>query len=267
VLAAMLWPAIGWSQTITPSAYWKHQVVFPDDSFCARGISRDSARWVKFTILLDPYDPNVVYFQDSRKYVFHYNFAVENLDPFVGMTSQQFNAVTLSAQNQQAVLGTVVLPPLDRDSQPAFQEYGIQFVRQEPYDREEIKRMFELVKANVQAPADVQAFYFPTYEQQAVAQTNRDWFEAQGIPLGSTGQWANGNICYSQGWALGTLKFFPAGTVADAYQDGSLGPADILLTDGIPAELPFLAGIISLVPSTPNSHVAILARTQTVPFV
>ena len=39
------------------------------------------------------------------------------------------------------------------------------------------------------------------------------------------------------------------------------------MTDGIPSELPYVAGIVSLVPSTPNSHVAILANTYTVPFV
>ncbi|MBN1362031.1 MAG: hypothetical protein JW993_15655 [Sedimentisphaerales bacterium] len=267
VLLAALCPVLAFGQPISPSAYWKNQVTFPDDPFCARGISKDSARWVKFTLLLAPYDPNVVYFQDSRKYVFHYNFAVENLDPFAGMTSQQFNAVTLSAQNQQAILGTVVLPPLGEPGKAKFQQYGIQFVRQEPYSREQIRDMFELVKARIAAPPDVEAFYFPTFEQQAVAQTHRDWFEAQGIPLGSTGQWAEGNVCYSQGWALGTLKFIPAGSVDAAYQSGLLGPQDILLTDGIPAELPFVAGIVSLVPSTPNSHVAILARTQTVPFV
>lgn len=267
LLLAAMGHAGAHAQTITPSAYWKNQVTFPNDAFCARGISKDSARWVKFTILLEPYDSNVVYFQDSRKYVFHYNFAAENLDPFLGLTSQQFNAVTLSAQNQQAVLGTVVLPPLNDASQARFPQYGIQFVRQEPYDREQIRDMFQLVQANIDAPPDVQAFYFPTYEQQAVAQANRDWFEAQGIPLGSTGQWAQGNVCYSQGWSLGTLKFFPADSVDAAYRTGLLGPQDILLTDGIPAELPFLAGIVSLTASTPNSHVAILARTQTVPFV
>jgi hypothetical protein len=44
-------------------------------------------------------------------------------------------------------------------------------------------------------------------------------------------------------------------------------PEDIVLTDGVPAELPSLAGILSLAPATPNSHVAILARSQGVPLV
>ncbi len=100
-----------------------------------------------------------------------------------------------------------------------------------------------------------------------MASENSDWFASQGIALGSTARWAEGNTCYAQGWAFGTLKFFPGDRIADAYQSGLLEPGDILLTDGVPAEVPFVAGIISLVPSTPNSHVAILARTYESPFV
>ncbi len=256
--------------TISPSPYWKNQIAFPYDAFCDRGISKDAVKWVKFTILLEPYDPNLVYFQDcSRKqFAFHYSFAAEVLDPFRGMTAQQFNAVTLYEKDQQAILGTVILPPaVVWPSQPQAREYGIQFVRQDPFTRERIRDLFHLVKAHVAAPADVQVFYFPTYEQQASAAADRDWFASQGIPLSSTARWARGNTCYSQGWAFGRLNYVPAGNIAAAYHNGSLLPSDILLTDGVPAEVPFVAGILSLAPSTPNSHVAILARTYMVPFV
>jgi hypothetical protein len=127
--------------------------------------------------------------------------------------------------------------------------------------------MFNIVKASVIAGPGVQAFYFPSYEQMAAAEVNRDWFETQGIPLGSSGRWVQGNACYSEGWALGELKFFAGDDIEDAYLAGELLPGDILLTDGVPAEIPFLAGIITLSPSTPNSHVAILAKTYGVPFV
>lgn len=261
-------PATTKSQTIAPSSYWKNEIAFPYDPFCARGISPDSVKWVKFAILSEPYDPNVVYFQDSRKYVFHYGFAAEHLDPFLGMTSPQFSAVTLFAEGQQAHLGTVILPPGEGWPPVArFREYGIQFVRQDPYDREQVRDMFNLVRAGINAPPDVEAFYFPAYEQQAVAEANRDWFASQGIILASTARWLEGNACYSQGWALGELKFFGADSIESAYHAGLLKAGDILLTDGIPAELPFVSGIVSLAPSTPNSHVAILARTYAVPFV
>jgi hypothetical protein len=256
--------------TITPSPYWKNDVAFPYDAFCDRGISKESTKWIKFTILREPYDPNVVYFQNCSKsdFAFHYSFAAQLLDPFLGMTAQQFNAVTLFEKEQRAVLGTVILPPAAVwPTEPRFREYGIQFVRQDPFTREQIRDLFNLVKSHVAAPADVQAFYFPAYEQQAAASANRDWFESQGIPLSSTARWSKGNACYSQGWAFGRLNYVPAQNIAEAYHNGSLKPTDILLTDGVPAEVPFVAGIVSLAPSTPNSHVAILSRTYEAPFV
>jgi hypothetical protein len=219
---------------------WKHQIVFPDDAYCAEPVSAGDSGWVKFTIL----------------------------DPFIGMSASQFYQVTLYETGQLAALGTVIMPPLSGfPAEPDFLEYGIQFIRQDPYTREEIAAMFEVVKANVLADPNVQAFYFPTYEQAAVAQANLDWFEDQNIPVSSTARWAQGNTCYSEGWALGELKYFGADDIDDAYHDGLLEPNDILLTDGVPAEIPFVAGVISLSPSTPSSHVAILAKSYGVPFV
>ncbi|MBN1509735.1 MAG: hypothetical protein JW955_23005 [Sedimentisphaerales bacterium] len=268
LLAAMLQAAHAEPLTVTPSPYWKNQITYPYDTFCNSRFVDGKVKWIKFTILLEPYDPNVVYFQDSSKYVFHYSFATDVLDSFRGMAAPQFNAVTLFEKNQKAILGTVILPPVVVwPTEPQFREYGIQFVRQDPFTREQIRDLFQIVKARVGAPADVQVFYFPTYEQQAAASANRDWFESQGIPLGSTARWANGNTCYSPGWAFGRLNYVPGGSIASAYHSGVLEPGDILLTDGVPAEVPFVAGIISLAPSTPNSHVAILAKTYMVPFV
>jgi hypothetical protein len=262
LLAALHAPA-AYGQTTNPVS--KDTITFPDDPFLAYG-QEGSAKWVKFTILLDPNNMKVC-FQDSKKYLFHYTFAVKYLTPFIGMSLEQFNAVTLFRDNQKAVLGTVIFPPTSgTPPQPQFNEYGIQFVRQDPYEREQIRDLFNLVKASVTAPPDVRALYFPTYEQQAAAEKDRDWFESQGISLSSTARWTKGNTCYSQGWALGRLTFIPAGEIAAAYHSGRLWPADILLTDGVPAEVPFVAGIISLAPCTLNSHVALLASSYAVPF-
>ncbi len=244
-----------------PESPWKHEIVVPDDPFQ----SWTSPAYIKFTIITkEGYDPNLVYFQPSGQYEFHFDFALEFLEPFIGMTIEEFDGVTLRAAGQQAVLGAVILPPWH---DPPFDEYGIQLVRNDPYSPEETVRWFNCVKAAVVADPNVTAYYFPTYEQYPVAQQNRQWFEEQGIPIGSTAQWAEGNTSYSEGWALGTLKFFPAAQIQAAYVAGELRSEDILLTDGVPAELPSVAGIITLTASTPNSHVAILARSQGVPFV
>ena len=68
------------------------------------------------------------------------------------------------------------------------------------------------------------------------------------------------------GWAHGRVVYVAGEDIADAYADGTLRPEDILLTDGVPAEVPFVAGVLSLAPSTPSSHVAILAGDWEIPF-
>lgn len=66
---------------------------------------------------------------------------------------------------------------------------------------------------------------------------------------------------------MGRLRWVPGADIERAFQGGELTHDDILMTDVVPAELPYLNGIISLAPATPNSRVAILARHHGIPFV
>ncbi len=249
--------------TVTPSASWKSAVAFPDDSFRNGAEGATELGWIKFVILVC--DPTTVYFQDSNAYLFHSEFAINELDPFVGMTPGQFDQVSLFADGQQAILGTIVMPPYG-GFEPDIPEYGIQFVRFDPYTPEETVALFNVVKSAVAADPAVQALYFPTFEQTQTAEENSQFLADNGVIVSSTARWSDNNVCYAHGWALGQLKFVPADQIEAAYLAGTLRPEDILLTDGIPAEIPFVAGILSLAPSTPNSHVAILANTFNVPF-
>jgi hypothetical protein len=76
------------------------------------------------------------------------------------MTVEEFDDVTLRQAGRQAVLGAVILPPW---ADPPFNEYGIQLVGDDPYPRDEIVRLFNIIKASVIADPNVTAFYFPTY--------------------------------------------------------------------------------------------------------
>jgi len=260
-LSLLAIPAIAFARDEPSQLPWKNQITFPDEPFQ----SWTSPPFVKFTIITkEGFDPNVLYYQDCRRYEYHFDFALQSLPPFIGMTVEEFDAVTLHAAGQQAVLGAVILPPWH---DPPYNEYGIQLVRNDPYTREEVVKLFNTVKKSIVADPNVTAWYFPTYEQYPTAQQNRQWFDSQGVRVGSTGQWTEGNAGYSQGWALGRLKFVHGTEIQAAFTAGELLPSDILLTDGVPAEVPSVAGIITLMPSTPNSHVAILSRSQGVPFV
>ena len=250
-----------------PDDDWKNQLLYPVEAFRSPAAGASGLPWVKFAILLD--EPGRVYYQDSTKYPFHYDFAVRRLGPCLGLDRLGFEAISEHRAQQQVVLGTVLYPPGGGiyPQGTDFAEYGVQFVGQEAYSAEEIARWFELVKATVHAPDGAEAFYMPVFEQIEAARTNGPALAALGVPVASLERWVSANSCYAAGWAVGRLRYFAGGEIAAAYGDGRLRGEDILLTDGVPAETPLVAGIISLTPSTPNSHTAILAASFGIPFV
>ena len=246
--------------------HWTNTIQFPDEPYRVIGSSAANPDWIKFTIKVS--EPETVYYQDSNLYTFHYDFVTAELDDYVGISLEDFNEIALYEDGQELILGAVLMPASGIYPEPLpIQEYGIQFVRMDPYEPEEIVTLFNLVKDTVIAAPEVEAFYFPTYEQWETAQDNLEYFADQGITVSTASRWADGNACYSEGWALGELKYFDGDDIEEAYLTGALLPEDIVLTDGVPATMPFVAGILTLTPSTPNSHVAILANNFGIPFV
>ncbi|QOJ13326.1 MAG: hypothetical protein HRU75_01165 [Planctomycetia bacterium] len=247
--------------TVTPAPAWKNTLDGPYDPFVVSPFQ--SPVWVKFTILLC--DPQRVYFQNSNSYAFHHPFASQHLDPFIGLSVAQFDQLTLHAAGQQAVLGAVLFPPTFH----AQNEMAVQLVRRDAYTREQVRDFIQAVRSAVTSAPFATTYYFPTFEQQASAASHADWLAAQDPPIvvGTADRWVSGAECYSSGWTIGRLRFVTASQVPFAFLNGTLTPADVLLTDAVPAQLPPLAGIISLTAATPNSHVAILAQTYGVPFV
>ena len=246
----------------TPDDDWKNQILAASDPFLSQPGSAGVAesRWVKFTIRLD--QPGRVYFQDSAKYLFHYSFAVKRLVGFEKISPAEFDGISLQPTGQQLLLGAVVLPP-----DPATRELGIQFIGRQPFPVQRIVEWFNLVRSVMAVPAGWSVFYMPTFEQAGLSTGDAAFLASQNITVSSPTRWVRGDECYSPGWAYGRLKFVRAGEIATAYASGALRYSDILLTDAVPAEIPLVAGTISLTPATPNSHVAILSQSFGVPFV
>ena len=244
---------------------WKNQITLPSDPFLSDPIVGTGERfdpveirWVKFAMIIDGLPE--VYFQRSSDYQFHFPFATERLSPFSGMDPNTFNNVSLYRGRQEVVLGAVLWAP-------DHNEFGIQFVGQDSYPREMLRFLYKTVADRITKPAGCEGFYMPTYEQSTAAQEQQPYLAVHGIGVSSPERWIGGSVCYAEGWALGRLVFVEPNEIENAYIDGTLLSTDILLTTGIPAELPFVAGIIALAPTTPNSHVAILAQSYGIPFV
>lgn len=240
---------------IEPLPY-KHRLAHPSDPYLA--FASDGPAWVKFTIRVS--DPTRVYFQNSAQIRFHQEFVSASLEPYIGWTPAEIDAVSLHADGQQLVFGAVLYSP----NTP--HEVAIQLVRQDAYALDEVIAYFNAVRAAVDAADGTPFFYFPTFEQQESAGEQRDALAEAGIPLDTTARWMRGDACYAFGWAHGRLVYVAGDEIEDAYAAGELRPTDILLTDGVPAEIPFVAGVLSLAPSTPSSHVALLAGDWEIPF-
>lgn len=252
---------------LTPGDDWKNQIAAAGTAEAAGEPFLSAAspqkpwehpRWIKFALPLD--EPGRVYFQDSSKYVFHFEFAQARLPRFASMSVAEFEAIALHREGQRVVLGALLFPP-----SPLVPEIGIQFVGDDAFPPEQVAEWFHRVRSRVVIPG-VTFYYLPVFEQMATAGNGAAELAARGVPVSSLDRWVAGDQCYSRGWALGRLVYLRPADIPAAYADGRLRAADILLTDTVPAEVPPVAGILSLSPAAPNSHVVILAQSTDVPF-
>jgi hypothetical protein len=252
------------AETVPPDSVWKSDISLPNDAFVSLplGDILNEVRWVKFTIL--PTEPDEIYFQDSRRFAFHFDFARDYLPPFQRMTRGDFDAVSLHNDGRQAILGAVLIP----GPEATRSEYAVQLASSDDLHPDLVDRVMETVAAHVTSPAGAVGYYFPSSTAVSCLEGKRATFAERGVEVSSMSRWLTGDGCYSPGWAAGRLVRTSAADVDAAYLDGSITADDILLLSGTPpAELPYVAGIVTLEPATPNSHVAILARSYGVPFV
>ncbi len=221
-----------------------------------------STPFVKFTFPLQ--DPSRrVFFQDSQTYPFHYHFIVARLPGRESLTLTQFENIALRRAEQELLVGTVLLAP-----DPSVKEAAIQFAGRDPYPVNQVADWFETIQSRLTASAQTpwRFFYMPSFEQREITFANESFFNSRQIRVDSAARWLTSNTCYAPGWAFGRLVFVPGDEIHAAYGDGRLTNTDILLTDAVPAEIPIVAGVVTLTPATPNSHVALLTRSLGLPF-
>lgn len=233
----------------------------PDDQhlFTANS-SSGRISFVKFSFFIN--NPSYIYFQDTRTYSFHLDFARKRMPGLEQISAQEFSRISLYNRNQSIVLGSILRSP-----DQSIPELAVQFSAAEALDVSHLAHWILEVKNSLILPSNWKFFYMPSFEQLENVLANRALFDDLGISIDSPTRWLQKNTCYSEGWALGRLVNIPGHQIASAYARGELKPTDIILTDGIPAEVPPVAGIITSTPATPNSHVALLAQASKIPLV
>ncbi|MDG1892800.1 MAG: PEP/pyruvate-binding domain-containing protein [Verrucomicrobiota bacterium] len=257
------------------STEWKTGINLPADAFLVGfkapdndmliGIPGSNAtqttQWVKFTILME--NLSTVYFQDGNKLPFHYEFATRHVPKLDGMTHQEFDAATLFHSGRQAVMGAVLYSQ-------KHHEYAIQFVSQDRLPAPMLAFLWQQVNASIAQgsdPGKMRGLYMPTHEQSDTDGSVARHLAAFNVPVVSAQHWETGtDAVYALGWTMGRLVYVPGNAIAGAFRSGTLRHEDVLLTDHVPPEIPRVAGLITLHPSTPNAHVAILAKNFGIPF-
>lgn len=255
---------------LSSSLNWKTKLTLPEDKFLIEFKAQDGVwippgnnktketQWVKFTVLMD--DLTTVYFQNGSSIKFHYDFGTKFVPKFGGMSHMEFDEASLFHAGRLAVIGAVLFSE-------KHGEYAIQFVGQDKLPAPMVSFLWRLVDGVIDKPDTLRGLYMPTHEQADASGVVGQALDQIDVPLVSAQRWETGSdVVYSMGWAMGRLVFVEGSKISAAFRSGELKSDDILLTDYVPAEIPRVAGIIALHPSTPNSHVAILAKNFGVPF-
>ncbi|MBT7733390.1 MAG: hypothetical protein HN707_00635, partial [Verrucomicrobia bacterium] len=256
---------------LSASVNWKTGLSLPNDKFLVEFKAADGGawvqpgtkvpketQWIKFTVLMD--DLATVYFQNGKRQKFHYDFGTKHVPEFDDMTHMEFDGVTLYHGGRRAVMGAVLFS--EKNS-----EYAIQLVGQDKFPAPMVCFLWRLVDAALDKPETLRGLYMPTFEQADASGAVAETLAQHGVPLVSAQRWETGSdAIYSFGWAMGRLVFVKGEKITGAFRNGDLTSDDILLTDHVSAEIPRVAGIVAMNPSTPNSHVAILAKNFGIPF-
>lgn len=209
------------------------------------------ARSVK--VVLDQFDGDALYFQDSNKYQIHYEFASDHLSgqglPIVPGLSD-FNRTEYYAPDRRFILGAVTY----------YEGAGSWSLEISPYDTasaEMIAKLYDAVASATFFGDDL--VFHPTSETVAS--------EAKLLPTSVRVQTTDelfASIDYQPlnlGAAVGRLRFVKAEELEEVY----LGFRDIVVLDHVPNDISVVTGLITEEFQTPLSHVNVLSQNRGTP--
>jgi hypothetical protein len=205
-------------------------------------------------VILDLFDGDAFYFQDSNKYPIHYDFAVKNLngsgDRFIGNINSFNPQYTAAPGDRRFLLGAVTY----------YEQPNIWALEIAPYDTstpEMIAKLFNAVRNNAyygkvltfHPTSDIVEVQAKKLPPDIKIKTTDDIFAATEYQPLNIGQ------------AVGTLKFVTAEDLQNIY----VSARDVVLLDKVPNDITPTAGIITQEFQTPLSHINVLARNRGTP--
>ncbi|MCY1023024.1 PEP/pyruvate-binding domain-containing protein [Pyxidicoccus sp. MSG2] len=209
------------------------------------------ARSVK--VVLDRFDGDTLYFQNSQKYAIHYAFTSANLSgngrPVVGSLAD-FNQTEYTSPDRRFLLGAVTW----------YEGPGVWALELAPYDSASATLMAQLYEAiRAEAWFGPALVFHPT--SQAVAA------EAKNLPSSVTVMTTDALFAaidyqpLNLATSVGRLRFLTAEELATTY----VSFRDIVVLDVVPNDISVVLGIITEEFQTPLSHVNVLSQNRKTP--
>ena len=200
-------------------------------------------------VVYDRFD-NMLYVQNSSRYLIHHEFASANLSggerPFVADLAQ-FNAVEYFSPDRRFILAALT----------KYEGPGIFALEFSPYDTADSDMAATIFNAVQDATPFVDILFHPTSEQVA------DNAAPANLPTITTGELFEG-IDYQPlnlATSLGRLRFVDAADLENTYLDFR----EIVVLDEVPNDISVVLGIITEQFQTPLSHINVLSQNRGTP--
>ncbi|MDC0706940.1 PEP/pyruvate-binding domain-containing protein [Stigmatella sp. ncwal1] len=209
------------------------------------------ARSVK--VVLDQFDNDTLYFQNSTEYAIHYEFVSANLSgagkPLVGSLAD-FNQTEYYAPGRRFLLGSVTY----------YEGPDVWALEIAPYDTASAAMVTQLYDAIRKAGFFGPALFFHPTSQAVEAEAKK---LAASVPVKTTAElfaaidYQPLNLAAS----VGRLRFITADELDQTY----LSYRDMVVLDRVPNDISVVLGIITEEFQTPLSHVNVLSQNRKTP--
>ncbi len=212
-------------------------------------------REVKFLIDLAA---DRIAFINVNEHVFHYHFA-RDVWGFAGESSQ-FSQVTYFTDNRRYVAGSIIAhDSFESQGQQGF--YTIEFWPTDPVNSHHVIDVVQRIQARMPFAEGRMAYHPAGETQRALYERQQAAYDESGIPVISTEE-VFGNqtfMALNPGVGFGRLR------VVDGTDAIPLSSRDIVIFEHIPNDLTHVAGVITVQPQTPLSHVNLRAKQNNTP--
>jgi len=200
-----------------------------------------------------------IYFINTNKYQYHYDFAKKALNLEISL--DEFNRKTYFTDSRTFLAGTILA--YENFTHPNGQKgvYLFEFWPTDPVKVQFTHKAFKVITEGMKF-AEGQVFYHPSGEtHMQLWSDEKDEYDRLQLPI-LTSEVLFENLIFSPlnlGEGYGYLR------VADPTTAGAYTIRDVVIFKSIPNELSHVAGVITEEPQTPLSHINLKAKQNNTP--